>query len=277
MKLRETSILLLSDMPEVHEAVQKAIGPLVKHLLIARNTSEAVSKAKNSRQDAVLLRTSQSHFLLGDNFWNWCQSDRSNKSLPWILLDEASEPAEFLKQYHSIRVCSLANPESIIHAIEGAIGANTTNASASASKVATAPQLINLFVGAALELLKSKGGVTVSRGDPFVRLAGKALPSPTAHASQIKININGKVASLMVRFPTGVLSHLKLDAGELAKLIFHQATEELKVLGFSVLQGPSTTNITTASEAEHSVAGPSICVPFETGHGPIFVECVVPT
>jgi hypothetical protein len=264
MKLRESSILLLSDMPEVVDTLQRAIGPLVKQLLVARNTSEAASKARNAQQHAIFLCTSQSHFSLGDNFWKWCEADKAYKQVPWIVLEPHSEPPAFFKKHPQILSCKLADLEGLILTLERSLGTGPT-----------APELINLFILAAMEVLNAKGGVPVLRGEPFVRAAGQLPATPGGQSSHMHLDIAGRPASLLVRFPDTVLRRLKMEANELSKLIFARAVEDLKHLGVPVIAGvPQNAKPGTDDQTNR---GPSICVPFDTGTGAIVVECVVPT
>lgn len=284
MKLSEASLLVLSDHPKTIEAVQLALAPLIKRILYAKNTTEAVAKATNSPQDLILLGTAKAHLPQRDNFWTWCQSQRSYRQVPWIFLGGDQEPLDQVKDLAHVKICSLDNLEGLIRAVESSLQISSHSLSSGA-------HLLNRLIGSVLDVLQSRGLVECSREQPFVR-HGPQDGRPTDASLYFDLEVGGKNTSLMACLSEPVLRtvcknalkleileppHFKKGAHELAQLILDQTTLDLSDLGLAPKPDTLSVEFNRGHLPQHKVPGPYICIPFGTREGALHIECVAPT
>lgn len=286
MGLSTKSVLLVTDSPQVHESVSAAVQPVVKTFKTATTAADAIGKATNQLFDVILLRTTTPSLTDPMHLFQWTQGNKAQKGLPWIVLGKDVESDQILIQ-HASHVKFLSD-EHDMQALLKMLDTLFVPPVRNGGKVDV--NFINPLVQAAVEILRSMAQIELKRGTPFLRTP-TTPPSQADVSGIIAMNSDRFLGSMAVCFDRSLIlkvyrnmlgteaneinNDVKDAVSELTNIIFGNAKRDLNAAGHtiapaipSVVSGPS-------HEVRHSLSGHCFCIPFESDHGKLLIECIV--
>lgn len=286
MGLSTKNIMLLTDIPQVHDSVTAAIRPVVKSLKTCTSAADAIQRASNQPFDVFLLRTSRPSLTDPMHVFQWASTNKQQKHIPWVVLGKDVESDEILIQ-HSSKVKFLENGEdmqALLKLLEGLF----TPPVREGGKVDV--NFINPLVAAVVEVLRSMAQVELHRGTPFLRTP-TTPPSQADVSGIIAMNSDRFLGSMAICFDQSLIlkiyknmlgsdaqeinNDVKDAVSEITNIIFGNAKRDLNGAGHTIAPAIPSVVAGPRHEVRHSLSGHCFCIPFESEHGKLLVECIV--
>ena len=289
MSVSDKAVLILSDDPATAERVTEAVRPLVKHLVLAQNSAEAMQKAATQPFDCIILRLAQPSIPDPAQFFTWCQAKKSFQKVPWIVLGKDIENEEIVVKNDHVKF--LEKPDDgagLIRILNGVF----FNAGHDASKPPSIDvNFINPIVKAVSEVIKSMAQIELKRGAPFLKKTGDAATALGDISGIIAMNSDKFLGSMAFCFEKKVVlkiyenmlgtksetinDDVKDAVSEMTNIIFGNAKRDLNAAGHTIAAALPSVITGPKHEIRHSVSGHCFCIPFTCDEGRIVVECVI--
>jgi|GEM_PF-979007 len=289
MALADKTLLLVCDDEKISAATVEAIRPLVRNLVVASKTTDALNRAQRQVFDGVLHRTKVPSLADPKGFFQWTRAQKGHQDTPWVVLGKDVESQAVLPP--SANVKFLEKPSDgagLIRILEDMF---FTPPKEKDDPPALDVNFINPLMGAVVEVVKSMARIELQRGRPFAK--GKPhVPALKADVSGlIEMNSDRFLGSVAICFTEPLMLRVcenmlgaKSKTGDkavrdavtqLTQGIFGHAQRDLNAAGHTL--APAVPNVVSGRghAIPHSVEGLGICVPFESSAGTLFVECVM--
>lgn len=284
MSITEKSILLLSNDPAQTAATMEALKPMVRSLLVAKNTADAVQKASNQDFDAIILRMNTPILSDPKEFFHWCLRSKAHKTTPWVVLGKDVEDEQIVVTHNFIKfVQDPAQPMQLVKILEG-IFFNPASGSIDVG-------FINPLMAAVVETIKTMAQMELKREAPFVRRSTSQAAPAGDISGIIAMNSNFFLGSLAISFQEKVIfkvfenmlgtkvnsmtDDVKDCVSEITNIIFGNAKRDLNAAGHTIAAALPSVIIGKDHRISHALNGTCICVPFTCLEGRILVECMI--
>lgn len=295
MSLLSRNVLLYTDDSNLMDFMSITLKPLVKNLVVAKDTNEALKKIENQIFDCVVFRTKSKTLDDMGGPYSWTLAREKYKGISWVVLGEDVEDSAHLIKNKNLKF--LKDPKDgvgLIKLLEGLFFSPVGPDSGKSTGGASSPldvNFINPIVAAVSKVVEQMGKIKVTRGQPFVKngkspfkatgdLAGIIALNSSRFTGSLAVVFEEKLickifSSMMGKTVTKIDDDVKDSVGELTNIIFGHAKRDLNEIGHTL--DPAIPSIISGREIEvrHSVEGVCIVIPFDSSDGKILIETVM--
>ncbi len=289
MALNEKTLLLICNDDAAAGKISASLEGKVKKVILAKSSSEALSKASNQVFDGFIVR--QTPALLTDpkGPFVWCSNQDNYKKAPWIILGKDIEDEQILIKHNNVKfVEDPQNLEALSSMLNGAFF-DTGGGQAPIIDV----NFINPIVKAIAEVIKTMASIELKRETPYIKKSPNESTLKGDISGIIAMNSNRFVGSMAISYEQSLIlqvfknmlgtevneinDDVKDCVSELTNIIFGNAKRDLNAAGHTIT--PALPSVITGKghEIRHSVQGICLVIPFSCASGRVAIETVINT
>lgn len=304
MAVSDKYILFCSDDPAAVEMGKMAVEPLVKTFHHAPRAADAIKRATLAVPDCFILRTSRPSLKDPAHIFAWAQKNKDAKTTPWIILGTDIEDAQISASFPQVRFLAQSDDgaglvkmlnELFPHEAEPAAApAPSTSPKADAAKEPKNPLVdagfINPLVSAVIGTFKQAAKIDLKRGQPSLKApdAADATSDLSGIVPMDSDRFQGSMAlcfdkplglkaseNMLGKAVPAVNNEVKDTVAKMMTDVFNSAQRELGPAGYRIRPASPSVQTDPHHGVRHAVNGLRLCLPFESPHGGLIVECVV--
>lgn len=285
---QEKTLLLITDDDQIAREVPAFLKDEVKQVAVAVSGADAVRKITNQLYDGILVRTKRPSLNDPSHAFQYTQTHKKLKNIPWIVLGKDIEDEEIVITQPHVKF--LADPRDR-EALLGLVKTFFLSGAAGTDKAPVDVNFVNPIVSAVVQVLGTMAQLELTRGTPFLKKATDSSAAIGDISGMIAMNSNRFLGSMAICFekslalqvyakmlgetPSDLNDDVKDAVSELTNVIFGNAKRDLNVAGHTIAPAIPTVVTGPKHEIRHAARGEVICIPFSCPHGKLMVECMI--
>lgn len=284
--MKTKKILVYCDDPSMMTRLRECLEPVNPKASFCTQASEVFFRAQNEIFEAVIIRTQKASLEDPKGFFKWCQTQKTYRRTPFVIIGEDIEDKKILIAHDQIRFLpSTWKAPELFELLDGLFFEESD-----AAKKIVSVKFVNPIVGAVVDVLETMAQIKMERGTPGLRdkNSPKTHGDVTGMISVNSENFSGSLAmvfkedlilsiykNMMSEDKTQIDDDVKDCVMELTNIVFGNARRDLNLIGHSIK--PARPSVISGTNHEVVNSGQGLCLhlPFTSPYGSMIVELLI--